>query len=57
MVSAWVKKNWLNPCIKVWVKLQALFADSPAKVTLGVLAAKVEQADVLPLPSQNPTLS
>ena len=30
-------------------KLQALFADSPAKVTLGVLAAKVEQADVLPL--------
>ena len=30
-------------------KLQALFADSPARVTLGVLAAKVEQADVLPL--------
>lgn len=30
-------------------KLQALFADSPAKVTLGILAAKVEQADVLPL--------
>ena len=30
-------------------KLQGLFADSPAKVTLGVLAAKVEQADVLPL--------
>ncbi len=30
-------------------KLQALFAASPAQVTLGVLAAKVEQADVLPI--------
>lgn len=30
-------------------KLQGLFAHSPAIVTLGVLAAKVEQADVLPL--------
>ncbi len=30
-------------------KLQALFVASPADVTLGVLAAKVEQADVLPI--------
>lgn len=30
-------------------KLQTLFAQSPASVTLGVLAGKVEEADVLPL--------